>query len=108
MVTPLACSLHGHDERIVLSPGTRAAALYGTEQATESYRCNYGLSPAWEARLDDRALRITARGPDGEARMLELEQHPFFVATLFLPQMRSTPAQPHPVLRAFVEASTTP
>jgi CTP synthase (UTP-ammonia lyase) len=107
-VTPLACSLHGRDDRVALLPGTRAALLYGSSEATESYRCNYGLSPAWERRLEQSGLRVTARGPEGEARMVELEEHPFFVATLFLPQMRSTPDDPHPILRAFVEATTRP
>jgi CTP synthase (UTP-ammonia lyase) len=104
-VTPLACSLHGRDDRVAFLSGTRAAALYGAPEATESYRCNYGLSPSWETRLEASGLHVTARGPEGEARMVELDEHPFFVATLFLPQMRSAPGEPHPLLHAFVDAT---
>jgi CTP synthase (UTP-ammonia lyase) len=108
VVTPLACSLVGEEERVELLAGTRAARLYGVPEAIESYRCRYGLSREWEARLEERGLRVTARGPDGEVRILELDGHPFFVGTLFLPQMHSAPGAPHPVLAALAEAAKGP
>lgn len=42
---------------------------------------------------------------DGEARILELPGHPFYVATLFVPQMSSSPERPHPLVVAFLQAA---
>jgi CTP synthase (UTP-ammonia lyase) len=41
----------------------------------------------------------------GEARILELQSHPFYIATLFVPQAKSSPGQPHPLIAAFLGAS---
>jgi CTP synthase (UTP-ammonia lyase) len=105
VVTPLSCSLVGQEETVRILAGSRSASLYRATEATEGYWCNYGLSPTWEARLEERGLRVTARGSDGEVRIVELDEHPFFLATLFLPQLRSAPGAPHPLLRAFVDAA---
>jgi CTP synthase (UTP-ammonia lyase) len=93
------------EERVELLPGTRAAALYGTPTATESYMCSYGVGAEWQPRLEEGGLRVTARSPDGDVRIVELAAHPFLVATLFLPQMRSAPGAPHPIIAGFVDAS---
>jgi CTP synthase (UTP-ammonia lyase) len=66
--------------------------------------CSYGLDAVWEERLAAAGLHVTARGPGGEPRVVELEGHPFFWATLFVPQCRSSADAPHPVVRGFVEA----
>jgi len=42
---------------------------------------------------------------DGEARIVELADHPFFLATLFVPQVSSSPTQPHPLISAFLRAA---
>jgi CTP synthase (UTP-ammonia lyase) len=80
--------------------------LYGTDRAVEGYWCNYGLSAEWETRLASAGLRVTARGGDDEVRALELDDHPFYVATLFLPQLRSAPDAPHPIIRGFAAAAS--
>jgi CTP synthase (UTP-ammonia lyase) len=86
-------------------PGTRAAELYRAPRVVESYMCNYGIAPEWEERFAAGGMRVSARGDDGEVRIIELDEHPFFLATLFLPQLQSTAGAPHPLLRAFVEAA---
>jgi CTP synthase (UTP-ammonia lyase) len=50
---------------------------------------------------------VTARDGAGEVRALELDDHPFYVATLFLPQLRSAPGAPHPLIRGFAEAAAS-
>ncbi len=85
-------------------PGTRAATLYGVATALEDFRCNYGVDPAYHPAFEQAGLRLSGFGEDGELRIVELPAHPFFVATLFVPQMRSTPERPHPVLAAFAGA----
>ena len=85
-------------------PGTRAAALYGDAEPVEDYRCNYGVDPRYHPALEQAGLRLSGFGEDGELRIAEIPAHPFFLATLFLPQMRSTPERPHPILAGFAAA----
>ena len=105
MVTPLACSLVGQTHSVRLVPGTLAARLYGGVEAIEDYYCNYGVNPDYHARLEGAGLRISGVGAEGEIRIVELPGHPFFLATLFLPQTRSTAAAPHPLLAAWAAAA---
>lgn len=87
-------------------PRTRAAALYGASDTTEEFWCNYGVNPDYRTPLERMGLTLSGFGDDGEIRMIELADHPFFVATLFLPQKRSAPQRPHPLLAGFAEAVT--
>jgi CTP synthase (UTP-ammonia lyase) len=89
---------------VVLIPRTRAARLYGTAEAAEDYYCNYGVNPDYRLRLEASGLRVSGVGGEGEIRIVELPEHPFFIATLFLPQARSTAADPHPVLQGYAAA----
>jgi len=85
-------------------PGTRVAALYGDAEPVEDYRCNYGVDPRFHPALEQAGLRLSGFGEDGELRIAEIPAHPFFIATLFLPQMRSSPERPHPILAGFAAA----
>jgi CTP synthase (UTP-ammonia lyase) len=85
-------------------PRTRAARLYGSADATEGYYCNYGANPDYRLRFEACGLRVSGVGDEGEIRIVEIPEHPFFVATLFLPQARSTPTSPHPLLVGYAAA----
>jgi CTP synthase (UTP-ammonia lyase) len=104
-VTPLSCSLVGMRMRVLVEPGTRAAAWYGASEAEERYYCNFGLNPEYQSALHDGGLRVTAVDDGGEARIVELTDHPFFVGTLFVPQTSSTSERPHPLIAAFARAA---
>jgi CTP synthase (UTP-ammonia lyase) len=104
VITPLACSLVGQQHPVTVVAGTRAAALYGVGSAVEDYYCNYGVNPDYVARLEAGGLRVSGVGDEGELRIVELPDHPFFMATLFLPQARSTRTTPHPVLQGYAAA----
>jgi len=86
-------------------PGSLAHRVYGTSEATEVFACNYGLNEAFTDQVGSRDLRISGYDEDGTVRMVELPNHPFFIATLFVPQIISKPGKPHPLIRAFVESS---
>ena len=94
----------GQQQPVRLVDQTRAAALYGAASAVEDYYCNYGVNPEYLARLQAAGLRVSGIGDEGEIRIVELPEHPFFVATLFLPQARSTRAHPHPLLQGYAAA----
>jgi CTP synthase (UTP-ammonia lyase) len=91
----------------MLRSDTRAAALYGATEAVEDYYCNYGVNPEYQRLIEDGGLRVSAVGEAGEIRIVELPDHPFFLATLFLPQARSTPARSHPLLAGYAAAVLT-
>lgn len=86
-------------------PGTRTAALYGIGEATEAYYCNYGVNPEYRRRLETGGMIVSGIGGQGEVRIVELPAHPFFVATLFLPQAHSTAENPHPLIAGYAAAA---
>jgi CTP synthase (UTP-ammonia lyase) len=104
-VTPLSCSLVGRTMEVAIEPGSRAAAACGTERSMEAFYCNFGLNPAYRAQLQAAGLKITGFDQNGEARIAELSSHPFFVGTLFVPQARSKPGNPHPLILEFCRAA---
>ncbi len=103
-ITQLACSLAGREMELTFSPGSRVAQIYGAVSATEQYYCNFGVNPDHVSFLKSGALKITGSDSEGEVRIVELPGHPFFLGTLFVPQTRSTPEQPHPLVTAFMKA----
>jgi CTP synthase (UTP-ammonia lyase) len=105
VVMPLACSLVGQAHAVRLLPGSRAAALYGSERAVEDYFCNCGLNPDFRPRLEAAGLRVTGVDEEGEVRIVELDDHPFFVATLFCFQTRSRAGAPHPLVGGLLAAA---
>lgn len=104
-VSQLACSLAGQTMPVRLAPGSRVADLYGTVEVEEEYYCNFALNPEYRRVLDEGGLRVTGSDQDGEARVLELPAHPFYLATLFVPQTRSTRERPHPLVTGFLRAA---
>ena len=107
VIAPLSCSLVGKTMEVHFAPGTLAAQAYGAAAAEENFYCNFGLNPEYEPQLEEAGLRITARDQFGEARVVELPSHPFYVGTLFVPQTRSTAEKPHPLLVAYLRAATS-
>lgn len=105
MVTQLACSLVGQSETIRIESGSLAQQAYGVNEARESYHCNFGLNPTFRARILNGPMVATGVGADGEIRIIELRAHPFFVATLFLPQLSSRFGAPHPLIVAYLKAA---
>jgi CTP synthase (UTP-ammonia lyase) len=107
-VTALTCSLAGKTMPVNVAPGSIAFRCYGTSWVEESYYCNFGLNPDQRPALEAGGLCITGVDDDGEARVFELPGHPFYVATLFVPQARSTASEPHPLVTALLSAAHTP
>jgi CTP synthase (UTP-ammonia lyase) len=104
IVSRLACSLAGRSLEITLEPASRAAAIYAKTTAVENYYCNFGVNPEYASLFKAGPLHAVGSDAEGEIRVVELAEHPFFIATLFLPQLRSTPGEPHPLVSAFVSA----
>ena len=81
------------------------ATLYGASEATERYYCRFGVNPVHRPALEAGGLATAGvDAADGDVRIVRISSHPFFVATLFVPQTASTPERPHPLVTAFVRA----
>ncbi len=106
LISPLACSLAGKKGRVHFRRGSRVAVFYGSSEAVEEYQCSFGLNPKYAARFDDGRLSVTGVDDDGNARVVEMNEHPFFLATLFQPELSALRkgAPPHPLIAAFLSA----
>ncbi|SPL88980.1 CTP synthase [[Actinomadura] parvosata subsp. kistnae] len=104
VMTPLACSLAGHEGLVRLVPGTRIEQIVGAPTTMESYICSYGLNEDYRQTLAAHGMVFSGHADDGTARVAELPGHPFFLATLFQPELAGDGTRPHPVISAFAAA----
>jgi len=104
-ISKLSCSLVGKIGTIKILPNTLAYEAYKKKSIKEQFRCNYGLNPKFGNEVESKGLVISARGPEGEPRIVELSNHRFFVATLFLPQLSSSISSPHPLITRYLQAA---
>ncbi|PYS76830.1 MAG: hypothetical protein DMF67_08410 [Acidobacteria bacterium] len=105
LVTPLTCSLVGAQGTIRLKEGSRARSIYGRAEVVEQYHCNFGFNPRYRSLLESGDLKVTGVDTEGDVRVVELTSHPFFVATLFQPELSAFEALAHPLVCAFVRAA---
>jgi CTP synthase (UTP-ammonia lyase) len=106
-VSRLACSLVGQEMELQFVPDSLVANCYGSVRAAEKYYCNFGVSPDRVTLLEAGPLRIVGSDSQGEVRVTELPDHPFFVGTLYVPQARSALGAPHPLVTRFLQTVAT-
>ena len=88
-----------------LTPGTKAAAAYGTEVIYERHRHRFEVNNAYRQELERAGMILSGQSPDGRlVEIIELRDHPWFVASQFHPEFKSRPDRPHPMFSAYVEA----
>ena len=105
-VTDLGATMRLGAQPCYLEAGTRAAAAYGADVVEERHRHRYEVNPAYHDAL--RAGGLITSGSSQKGRLIEiveLPDHPFFVAGQFHPELRSRPTRPHPLFRDFVGAA---
>ena len=90
----------------VLADGTKSAAAYGRTEISERHRHRYEFNPKYRQRLEEAGLVIAGTSPDGTlVEIVELADHPWFVAVQFHPEFKSKPTAAHPLFAGFVAAS---
>jgi len=105
VVHRLACSLVGQERLVTVVPGTKLAELCGDRPFLAFHWCNYGLVSSFLPALARHGLVVSARSDDAGVEGVELQGHPFFLATLFQPQVgASSFRQLHPVIRGLADA----
>lgn len=89
-----------------IKKGTKLAEIYKDDLVEERHRHRYEFNNDFKEKLENVGLVITGTSPDGKlVEAIELKNHPFFVATQFHPEYRSRPLDPHPIFKAFIEAT---
>ena len=90
----------------VLEEGTSAFRAYGTKEISERHRHRYEFNNAYREILTRQGMKISGLSPDGElVEIIEIEDHPWFLGCQFHPEFKSRPTDPHPLFKAFIEAS---
>jgi CTP synthase len=90
----------------ILEEGTHAFRAYGTKEISERHRHRYEFNNAYRETLISHGLKIGGLSPDGElVEIIEIADHPWFLGCQFHPEFKSRPTDPHPLFRAFIEAS---
>lgn len=103
-ISRLACSLHGREMTLCFEPESHLGRAYQVQSSREEYICNFGVNPEFVLVLQ-KNLRIAAWDAEGQIRAIEIPDHPFFVATLFLPQHWAFQNKTNPLISAFVRAA---
>ncbi|KOV69280.1 glutamine amidotransferase-related protein [Streptomyces sp. MMG1121] len=104
LIEPLACSLVGHEAAVTIEPGSLAESVIGAQRTVERYFCKYGPSRHLDT-LRAHGLRFSGHDEDGQVRVAELPGHPFFLASLFQPELSGDGSRPHPMVRALARAA---
>ncbi|MEO5332030.1 MAG: CTP synthase, partial [Magnetococcus sp. YQC-5] len=92
----------------ILTPGSHAALAYGALTISERHRHRYEFNNNYRNKLVQAGLIISGTSPDGElVEVVEVPDHPFFVACQYHPEFKSRPRVPHPLFAAFIKAALT-
>lgn len=110
-VTPAHCEIPGPGapriggmRTVTLVEGTKVREVFGAPQSMELFACSFELNREYYDAVERAGMRIAGLDDEDGARIVELPDHDFYLATLFLPQMRSNPDRPHPLFLAYVDA----
>ena len=89
-----------------LVPGTRTQLAYGTEQTTERHRHRYEFNNRYREKMEQHGLVVSGTTEDQKlVEIIELANHPWFVACQFHPEFQSKPNSRHPLFSGFVQAA---
>jgi CTP synthase len=90
----------------VLKSGTRAADAYGATEISERHRHRWEINNNYRDALERHGMVLSGLSPDGRlVEMIEIPQHPYFVACQFHPEFKSRPSAPHPLFARFIKAA---
>jgi CTP synthase len=92
-------------QEVRISHGSRAHAIYGADRIRERHRHRYEFNNNYLQKLMNAGMRFSGFSCDGLVEVIELPQHPFFVASQYHPEFRSTPRDGHPLFSGFIKAA---
>ena len=90
----------------VIKKGTKTHKAYKASEISERHRHRFEMNPEYRPIFEEAGMTISGRSPDGTlTEIIELEDHPWFIACQFHPEFQSKPTQAHPLFRDFVAAA---
>ena len=90
----------------VLKQGSLASKLYKTEEISERHRHRFEYNNDYKEKLEKAGLICSGTSPDGKlVEIVEIKEHPYFVAGQFHPEFLSRPQKPQPLFREFIKAT---
>lgn len=90
----------------ILDEDSKAYKLYGTKEIRERHRHRYEVNNDYREALVKNGMKLSGLSPDGRiVEMIEIPEHPWFIATQAHPELKSRPNKPHPLFKGFVEAA---
>lgn len=90
----------------VLDEASKTFSLYGEKTIHERHRHRYEVNNDYRNALTEKGMNLCGISPDGRiVEMIELPEHPWFIATQAHPELKSRPNRPHPLFKGFVEAA---
>ena len=92
-------------QEVRISHGSLAHAVYGADVIRERHRHRYEFNNRYLQKMMNAGLRFSGFSRDGLVEIIELPQHPFFIASQYHPEFRSTPRDGHPLFTGFVRAA---
>jgi CTP synthase len=92
-------------QKALLSPGSLAARTYGAESVMERHRHRYEFNNNYLEQMREAGMRFSGRSADGLVEIVELPDHPWFLACQFHPEFTSTPRDGHPLFSGFISAA---
>ncbi len=91
----------------ILAKDSHAYEIYGTGEISERHRHRYEVNNDYRSTLSEHGMSLCGTSPDSRIiEMIEIKDHPWFIATQAHPELKSRPNRPHPLFRGFVEAAT--
>jgi CTP synthase (UTP-ammonia lyase) len=93
--------------RIKLATESLACRIYGCEEISEAFTCNFELNPEYREILESGGARICGTDEHDRTFLIEFPGHTFFIITGFQPQLSSEEGKPHPLVTGFLEAAIT-
>jgi len=88
-----------------IAKGTLAEKIYGRDEVMERHRHRYEFNMKYRDRMTEKGFTISGTSPDGTlAELIELRDHPYFLACQYHPEFQSKPNKPHPLFKGFIRA----
>ena len=88
-----------------IAHGTLAEKIYGNNEVLERHRHRYEFNMKYREKMGEAGFTISGTSPDGSlAELIELRDHPYFMACQYHPEFQSKPNKPHPLFKGFIQA----
>lgn len=101
-ISKMSCSLKGTKDRVILVTNSIVQRIYDLNEIDGNYFCSYGLNNDFKFVFEHSDFVISGYDSENAIRILELKNHPFFIATVFVPQVDSSFDKPNPLITEFV------